>query len=261
MPNTPLCSSLWKKKLTTTIPRCKSADNTDNDNKLHTSVYRKPTHTDQYLHHSSNHPPQFKRGIIANLARRAVNICSTSQQLQTERNHLRHVFTNFNNYPTSLVEQTINSILSPRERPPRQQTAPFAISLPYIGTVSHQIQRLLKHHANIDTVFQRGRTIQNILSANGRPSSSKKEDPAGVVYHIQCDCGDSYVGETSRPLPIRMKEHRTDHTQTHPDHNIQWNNITILVNNQSDNSGNSLVSNSLGSNHPNELPWLFTLSH
>ncbi|XP_048252676.1 uncharacterized protein LOC125380945 [Haliotis rufescens] len=91
--------------------------------------------------------------------------------LQTELNHLRHVFTNFNKYPTSLVEQTINIMLSPRERPPRQQTPPFVISLPYIGTASHQIRRLLKHHANIETVFQRGRTIQNILSANGRPST------------------------------------------------------------------------------------------
>ncbi|XP_071112101.1 uncharacterized protein [Haliotis cracherodii] len=102
----------------------------DPDNKLHTSVYRKPTHTGH------------------------------------------------------LVEQTINIILSPRERPPRQQTAPFVISLPYIGTASHQIRRLLKHHANIDTVFQRGRTIQNILSANGKPPTSKKEDPAGAISRL-----------------------------------------------------------------------------
>ncbi|XP_048238086.1 uncharacterized protein LOC125372369 [Haliotis rufescens] len=108
---------------------------------------------------------------------------------------------------------------------------------------------VLMQNANIDSVFQRGRTIQNILSANGAPPTSKKEDPAGAVYHIQCDCGDSYVGETSRPLPIRIKEHKTsvqkndskstisDHTQTHPDHNIQWNNIKILANNQSDVGG------------------------
>ncbi|XP_071110676.1 uncharacterized protein [Haliotis cracherodii] len=94
--------------------------------------------------------------------------------LKTELNHLHHVFTNFNNYPTSLVEQTINSILSPRERPPRQHTALFVISVPYIGTASHQIRRLLKHHAYIDTVFQRGRTIQNILSANGKPPTWMK---------------------------------------------------------------------------------------
>ncbi|XP_071086306.1 uncharacterized protein [Haliotis cracherodii] len=185
----------------------------DSDNKLHTSVYRKPTHTGQYLHNSSNHmhPPQIKRGIIAH----------HPQQLQTELNHFRHVFTNFNNYPTSLVEQTINSILSPRQRPPRQQTAPFVISLPYIGTASHQVRRLLKHHANIDTVFQRIRTIQNILSANGKPSTSKKEDPAGAVYHIQCDCGDSHVGETSRPLPIRIKERKTSVQRKDPASNEQ----------------------------------------
>ncbi|XP_071095908.1 uncharacterized protein [Haliotis cracherodii] len=51
----------------------------DPDNKLHTSVYRKPTHTDHYLHNSSYHPPQIKRGIIATLARHAVNICSMPQ--------------------------------------------------------------------------------------------------------------------------------------------------------------------------------------
>ena len=218
----------------------------DNNNKLQTSVYRKPTHTDQYLHFTSHHPLQVKTGIIATLARRARNICSTQDSLETELNHLRHVFTHFNDYPPELVNKTIQNTLNPPPKPPRQQTAPFTISLPYIGPASHQIRRLLKHQANIDAVFQKGRNIQNILQATGRPPSTTKQHPSGVVYQIECDCGETYVGETSRPLPLRIKEHQSsvqkndsksaisDHAQAHPNHNIQWNNIKILERNQSD---------------------------
>ncbi|XP_071109907.1 uncharacterized protein [Haliotis cracherodii] len=73
----------------------------DHQNRLQTSVYRKRTHTDQYLHHSSNHPPQVKssRGIISTLARRAKNISSTPQLLEAELNLLRTVFTSYNIYP------------------------------------------------------------------------------------------------------------------------------------------------------------------
>ena len=34
------------------------------DGRLTTSVYRKPTHTDQYLAHDSHHPQSVKRGIM-----------------------------------------------------------------------------------------------------------------------------------------------------------------------------------------------------
>ncbi|XP_048257541.1 uncharacterized protein LOC125383447 [Haliotis rufescens] len=181
------------------------------------------------------------RGIISTLARRAKNISSTPQLPEAELNHLRTVFTSYNNYPVKLVNQTINRTLNTSDKPPRQQTAPFVISLPYIGTTSHQIRRLLEHEANIDVVFQRGQTIQNLLNATGKPPSTRKQDPAGVV----CECGDSYVGETSRPLNQRLKEHHasvlkkedsksaiSDHTQIHPSHNIKWDNVDILTTNQ-----------------------------
>ena len=34
------------------------------DGRLTTSVYRKPTHTDQYLAYDSHHPQSVKRGIV-----------------------------------------------------------------------------------------------------------------------------------------------------------------------------------------------------
>ncbi|XP_046572643.1 uncharacterized protein LOC124280700 [Haliotis rubra] len=213
-------------------------------NRLNTSVYRKPTH--QYIYSSSCHSIQVKRGVIVTLTRRAKNICSTPQSLSAELDHLRYVFTKYNEYPSPFVTQTINNTLDSTTKPPRQQTAPFTISLPYIGSTSHHIRRLLKQQADIDVTFQRGNSIQNLLQATGRPRSSQKQDPSGVVYHIECDCGDSYVGETSRPLTLRIKEHQAsvrknysksaiaDHIKAHPNHNIKWDKTRTIVRNQSD---------------------------
>ena len=216
------------------------------DNQLVTSVYRKPTHTDQYLHFTSNHPLQVKKGIISTLTRRAKNICSTTPALESELEHLRRVFITYNQYPPQLVNNIIASTLSPPEKQPRRESAPFIISLPYVRPVSHHIRRLLKQQANIDVVFQRGKSIQNVLHANGKPPTTTKQDPSGVVYHIPCECGDSYIGETSRPLQNRIKEHQSsvqkkdsksaisDHIKTNPDHSILWNNIRIIEANRTD---------------------------
>ena len=45
------------------------------DGAYQTAVYRKSTHTDQYIHFTSHHHPRVKSGTIRYLARRAVNVC------------------------------------------------------------------------------------------------------------------------------------------------------------------------------------------
>ena len=61
------------------------------------------------------------------------------------------------------------------------------------------------------------------------------------VYRIPCECGLVYIGETSRNLSVRLKEHKTNcekaeqdksalakHTWTY-DHRIKWDEATILA--------------------------------
>ena len=50
---------------------------------LLTSVYRKPSHTDRYLHFSSNHPLQSKLATLNSLKIRAHNYCSTPELLKS----------------------------------------------------------------------------------------------------------------------------------------------------------------------------------
>ncbi|XP_067650900.1 uncharacterized protein [Haliotis asinina] len=218
----------------------------NHSNQLQTTVYRKPTHTNQYVHYQSNHPPRVKSGIISTLTRRAKNVCSI--KLHEEINHLRDVFVNLNDYPPQLLNRKIAATLSPPTTKPSQpESAPIKISIPYIGKPSHQISRLLKQQAGIDTTFTTSVTINTLLQANGRKHPQAiKPNPKDVIYKIDCNCGHSYIGETSRPIDTRIKEHQkstiksdqksavSDHIAAHPDHQIYWTDYTILSKNQSD---------------------------
>ena len=56
--------------------------------RLVTSVYRKPTHTDQYLQWDSHHPISAKYSVVGTLYHRAKTISSNSDKLHKEDAHL-----------------------------------------------------------------------------------------------------------------------------------------------------------------------------
>ena len=55
------------------------------DGSLATTVYRKPTHTNQYLQWDSHHAITNKYSIISSLLHRAKHICSNQQLLEEEQ--------------------------------------------------------------------------------------------------------------------------------------------------------------------------------
>ncbi|XP_048246379.1 uncharacterized protein LOC125377366 [Haliotis rufescens] len=152
-------------------------------NRIQTSVYRKPTHTDQYIHFNPNHPLRTKTGIISTFTKRANNLSSADPKPEIE--HLRQVFTHLNYYPPNLVDKVITSVLHPTSRPAtlKPESAPFRIALSFIGKASHIISRLLKQQANIDTHFTSSNSPKTLLRANGR-NTTKPQEPKGVVYKI-----------------------------------------------------------------------------
>ena len=61
------------------------------DGSLKTTVYRKPTHTDMYLHWNSYHHLSAKFGVINTLRHRAKSVCSNSKQMKEGEDHLNKV--------------------------------------------------------------------------------------------------------------------------------------------------------------------------
>ena len=80
------------------------------DGSLSISVYRKPTHTDQYLQWDSHHHLSAKFSVIQTLSHRASTMCSNPELLQKEKEHLRKALTkcNYPKWALDKVEKRLN---------------------------------------------------------------------------------------------------------------------------------------------------------
>ena len=80
------------------------------DGTLSITVYRKPTHTDQYLQWDSHHHLSAKFSVIHTLSHRATTVCSKAELLQQEKDHLRKALTKckYPKWALDKVEKRLN---------------------------------------------------------------------------------------------------------------------------------------------------------
>jgi len=90
------------------------------------------------------------------------------------------------------------------------------------------------------------------MRATGKKQPTKKTQPKGI-YRVDCDFMHQYIGETSRPLNVRIKEQSTsvnkldgksaiaDHIKQNPHHKIQWDKVRTLDLNHSNNTKRKLL--------------------
>jgi hypothetical protein len=174
------------------------------DGSLKTTVYRKPTHTDQYLSFSSNHHLSHKKSVVRSLLHRADAIITTPSDKEDEVKHV-HKALRSNNYPAWALE-----IPDPKPKPATQQPPgvrtfrPIAV-IPYVQDLSEKLQRIYKKYG-IQTIHKPRNTIRDhLVHPKDKTPTIKK---CGVLYQIPCNnCEEFYVGETARPLEKRLKEH------------------------------------------------------
>ena len=159
------------------------------DGSLSITVYRKPTHTDQYLQRDSHHHLSAKFSVIQTLSHRASTMCSNPELLQKEKEHLRKALTNckYPKWALDKVEKRLN-------RSSRQvndggnnnaQSANHEVQnkghivIPYTQGLCESIKKICGRYG-IQTHFKGGRTIKNLLV------SPKDKDPmvnqSGAIY-------------------------------------------------------------------------------
>ena len=198
------------------------------NNTMETSVYRKPTHTDQYLNFNSNHPLQHKRSVVRTLRHRASVLCSTDEEEKKEEEHVLSALS-ANGYPSWMWDTpSPPSIPSESDR-----TDSVKVGIPYVKGVSERLSRAFQQHGC--HVFHKPTNSlrSQLTKVKDRTDPLKK---CGVVYQVDCpDCTEDYIGETARVLSTRLDEHQKrpnsavfEHLQT-TGHNFQPHDTKVLA--------------------------------
>ena len=164
------------------------------------SVYRKPTHTERYLHRRSCHPSSVFKSLVSCLKGRALALCSSSE-LHHELRYLGKTFTR-NGYSDSDIRPLCTT------RTSRARTVSVVptkrVVLPFYPSLAGKLTRILRR-AGLTPSFRPQRSLGSLLCRR-RPTSIETR---GLVYRIPCSqCDWSYVGETGRSLAARLKEHK-----------------------------------------------------
>ena len=172
-----------------------------------TSIYRKPTNTNLYTHYSSAATMSSKESVVRTLTRRAFNLCSP-QHLNSELRHLEATFLS-NGYPLQkirhLMHTTLERARSKSSKSHSRTSSNLVASIPYYKSHASSMKKSLGRY-DISTSFHSSVSLKSLLShtkSNTPPSSLMN-----VIYKIPCgDCHQFCIGQTSRPLIKRIKEH------------------------------------------------------
>ena len=177
------------------------------DGTIKTLVYRKDTHTDQYLNFESNHPLEHKRGVVKTLAHRAKTVVSKREDRRKELDHLRGAL-KCSGYPEWILRDVKEENNSDSEEEVatsgetlkilrKEKSKKISVVIPYVRGFSEQMRRIFRKYG-IPTYFKPTNTLRQLLVKPKDPVS--KENVVGPVYKIKCEeCDAVYVVRLKDP--------------------------------------------------------------
>ena len=204
------------------------------NNTLSTTVYRRPTHTDQYLHWNSNHFITAKHSVYNTLAHSAKVVCSNQQSLQQELKHigmalqnshfptwvLNKLQQNFqcrqqNNKPNSTDQQNSNSSNN-NGTTLTTTTKTFTCWFPIYSHWEKKFKRTC-NKKGIQVHLKGSNTIKDLLMVP--KDKDIKLQKSGVIYQYKCPTMNypvEYIGQAGRAFGNRLKEHLRAPSPIHP---------------------------------------------
>lgn len=175
------------------------------DGTLGHTVYRKPTHTDRYLHATSHHHPRHLDAVVTSLTNRAFDLCD-DDHIEKELAHVQQVL-HRNGYKVNVANRRTR-----KDRPKFHRVERQPAFLPFLVGVTDKIGRIMSKYS-IKTIFTPSKKISQHLRS---PKDSLPLENPGV-YKVDCSCGSVYIGQTKRSISQRIQEHikAVKNRQTH----------------------------------------------
>ena len=135
------------------------------DGSLATIVYRKPTHTNQYLQWGSHHAMFNKYSIISSLLHRAKHISSNQHLLEEEQTHIQRALS-MCKYPDWAINRMKLKTSTPRTTTNNnsKNISRGYITVPYNEGLSESLKNICKRYG-IQVHFKSGKTIKDELVA------------------------------------------------------------------------------------------------
>ena len=175
--------------------------------RMEIDIYRKPTTTDLTIHATSNHPMEHKLAAYRYYLHRLNTLPLTTDKKNRELNTIKHIAVR-NGYSINIVEnlnrkikQSIQKRSTNKEDTTQRKKR---IVVTYTGPHIRTLMNIFRS-TNIQITYKSDIKISKILTSN-------KELPNKMlnsgIYELMCQtCNYAYVGQTSRDLHTRYKEH------------------------------------------------------
>ena len=213
----------------------------NSNGKLSSTWYHKPTDTGLIMNFHSLAPKRYKRSVVSGFVHRIYRACSSWQNIHESIEKAKRVLEQ-NQYPPEfygpIINQTLTNIFEDRKLnkgPTKKESDTkdtFMLFLQYRGKCSEAYARALHRiNAPCRIVFTL-RKLKTIMPSLKPPV--EKMLKSGVVYQLECPrCNSCYVGQTSRHLQSRFREHINNsgpvkHHLTKCDAKLSEENVSIL---------------------------------
>ncbi len=171
------------------------------DKSTKVTIYRKATHTDQYLDFNSNHHVKQKIGIISTFENRIEQLITTEEDKVKEKKHVKKALKRCGHPNWSLNRQKKKK--SEEERVERRGK----VVLPYIKGISEKLAKIYKRY-DIETIHKPSTKLKNLL-CHKMKDKIHDLDKTGAIYYNNCkkhqDPKNDYVGETDRVTRERLR--------------------------------------------------------
>ncbi len=183
----------------------------ESDGNITFTVYRKPTHTDQYLHFKSHHPLHQKLGVVRTLLDRCDTVVTKPEDREKEEKHIEKAL-GACGYPPWTIKKVKTSRMAKQEKKKQQkdtqEKSRGMVVIPYVEGLSEAVDRVFRKH-RVTSAMKPHTTLKNLLV---HPKDKTDITEVGeIVYEIPCkSCDGSYIGETGRLFKTRLQEHQQE---------------------------------------------------
>ena len=140
-----------------------------------TTVYRKSSASDRYIHYTSWQAWKEKSGAIRTLKNRAYTYCSDEQLLAEELSYLLEVFVQ-NGYPEKVVYRILYDEKKPvklHQQSDKKTDFANVFYVPY--NWAKRLYKILQEQFGITTIFKKTTTLGNLIKKKGKQKDSSHQ--------------------------------------------------------------------------------------